>query len=128
MDAFSKTNSGSSEIIKASGFVVEKTIHYHMAVKLTRARRWASIRNYLQREYGICVNFSNVHTNYFSAWRNVIKEDNSYIESMGIQNLQMTLNLVQRMQLSKIFRIIYFSTFHTYIIKQCGPKAKFSHG
>ena len=60
VDAFSKTNSGSSEIIKASGFVVEKTIHYHKAVKLTRARRWASIRNYLQREYGICVNFSNV--------------------------------------------------------------------
>ena len=47
VDAFSKTNSGSSEIIKASGFVVEKTIHYHKAVKLTRARRWASIRNYL---------------------------------------------------------------------------------
>ena len=40
--------------------MVEKTIHYHMAVKLTRARKWASIRNYLQREYGICVNFSNV--------------------------------------------------------------------
>ena len=35
------------------------------------------------REYDICVNFSNVHTNYFSAWRYVIKEDNSYIESNG---------------------------------------------
>ena len=52
VDAFTKTNSGSSEI---SQWVCSKEnhadhgFHYHMAVKLTRARRWASIRNYLQR-------------------------------------------------------------------------------
>ena len=90
VEAFSKTNSGSSELsqwVCSKENHVDHGFHYHVAVKLTRGRRWATIRNYLQRQHDICVHFSNSHTNYFSAWRYVTKEDSSYIESNGHPDL-----------------------------------------
>ena len=55
--------------------------HYHMAVKLSHARRWLRVRNYLDDNYGIQVNFSANHPNYYSAWKYTTKEDSEYFES-----------------------------------------------
>ena len=55
--------------------------HYHMAVKLNKRYRWLSVRNYLQDTYGIRVNFSDIHGNYYSAYRYVTKEDAGHIKS-----------------------------------------------
>ena len=50
-------------------------VHYHMAVKLDTRRRWLRVRNYIDREYGIKVNFSSRHDNYYTAWQYTTKED-----------------------------------------------------
>ena len=56
-------------------------VHYHMAVKLERRRRWLHVRNYIDREYGIIVNFSGCHENYYTAWAYTTKEDISAVQS-----------------------------------------------
>ena len=56
-------------------------VHYHMAVKLERRRRWLHVHNYIDREYGIKVNFSGRHENYYTAWAYTTKEDISAVQS-----------------------------------------------
>ena len=48
-------------------------VHYHMAVKLSGRRRWLRVRNYIDQVYGVKVNFSDRHENYYSAWRYTTK-------------------------------------------------------
>lgn len=55
--------------------------HYHLALKLDRNQRWLSSKELLQHEYGITVNYSSRHHNYYSAWKYVTKTDNNYLES-----------------------------------------------
>ena len=55
--------------------------HYHMAIKLDRCKRWLPAKKYLKDEQDISVHFSNVHYNYYSAWKYVIKEDEEILES-----------------------------------------------
>ena len=59
----------------------EGGLHYHLAIKLARAKRWKSIKNRLVAEHGIVVNFSSRHDTYYDAWDYVRKEDNDYVES-----------------------------------------------
>ena len=59
----------------------EAGFHYHMAVKLKERRRWLLVRKMLQDRYGVKVNFSNNHDNYFTAWRYTTKEDREFIQS-----------------------------------------------
>lgn len=56
-------------------------IHYHMAVKLDRYRRWLKVRNYVDTKHGIKLHFSSVHANYYSAWKYATKEDKQYFQS-----------------------------------------------
>lgn len=49
--------------------------HYHMAVKLSKKTRWANVRSYIDKEFEIQVNFSSVHSTYYSAYRYTVKED-----------------------------------------------------
>ena len=56
-------------------------IHYHMAVKLDRNRRWLTVRNYADKKHGLKLNFSSSHANYFSAWKYATKDDEEYLES-----------------------------------------------
>ena len=56
-------------------------IHYHMAVKLDRNRRWLTARNYADKKHGLKLNFSSSHANYFSAWKYTTKDDKQYLES-----------------------------------------------
>jgi hypothetical protein len=56
-------------------------VHYHLAIKLTKNQRWLPAKKFLQDKYGISVHFSNVHKNYYTAWRYVTKEDENYEQS-----------------------------------------------
>lgn len=58
-----------------------KGCHYHMAIKLDRCKRWLSSKNYLQEIYGILVYFSDLHYNYYSAWKYTTKKDKNVLES-----------------------------------------------
>ena len=50
--------------------------HYHLALKLDRVKRWKSVRQKLQDKYNFCVNFSDHHSNYYTAYRYVTKGEN----------------------------------------------------
>lgn len=65
-------------------------IHYHMAIKLDRNKRWISSKRFLLESYGISVHFSEIHHNYYSAWKYVTKEDKRYIESKDHPDLTNT--------------------------------------
>ena len=41
--------------------------HFHMAIKLSSPARWLKVRNFVDDRYGIKLNFSNSHTNYYTA-------------------------------------------------------------
>lgn len=55
--------------------------HYHMAIKMDRCQRWLPIRDCIESSFGINVNFSNRHVNYFTAYAYVTKEDRSPVLS-----------------------------------------------
>ena len=56
-------------------------IHYHMAVKLERNRRWLKVRNYVHEMHGVKINFSSNHANYYSAWKYPTKDDTDFVLS-----------------------------------------------
>jgi hypothetical protein len=62
--------------------------HYHMSLKLNKVQRWLASKRFLAQTYGISVHYSNVHHNYFSAWRYVTKSDTQYEESIGHPDLR----------------------------------------
>ena len=86
VEAFDETRSGLADIVQwvcsqerhSSG-----GRHYHMAVKLSHARRWLRLRNYLDDNHSIQVNFSFFRSNYYSAWRYTTKEDPEYVQSVN---------------------------------------------
>ena len=41
-------------------------VHYHIAIKLDRNKRWISSKRFLVERCGISVHFSEIHTNYYS--------------------------------------------------------------
>jgi hypothetical protein len=55
--------------------------HFHMAVKLDKKTRWLAVRNFIDSQHGIKVNFSDKHENYFTAYTYVVKEDADYVLS-----------------------------------------------
>ena len=62
-------------------------VHYYMAVKLERRRCWLHVHNYIDREYGIKVNFSGRHENYYTAWAYTTKKDISAVQSQNHPDL-----------------------------------------
>ena len=62
-------------------------VHYHMAIKLDRNKRWISSKRFLQESCGISVHFSEIHSNYYSAWKYVTKEDKYSIQSLNHPDL-----------------------------------------
>ena len=76
--------------------------HYHMAVKLSHARRWLRVRNYLDDNYGIQVNFSANHSNYYSAWKYTTKEDSEYFESPSHPDLANSRPLTSQASQAKV--------------------------
>ena len=55
--------------------------HYHMALKLERCRCWLCSKKFLKEQHSISVHFSDLHYNYYSAWKYVTKEDEHVLES-----------------------------------------------
>ena len=55
--------------------------HFHMALKLDRCRHWLCSKKFLKEQHSISVHFSDLHYNYYSAWKYVTKEDEHVVES-----------------------------------------------
>jgi len=62
--------------------------HYHMAIKLSAAKRWKSVKDALAKDSGIQVNFSNKHDNYWTAYQYISKSDQNVFHSRNHPNLQ----------------------------------------
>lgn len=61
--------------------------HYHMSVKLDQGRRWLRVKQTLEAENNIIVNFSSSHVNYYTAYKYVVKEDDNALHSPGHPDL-----------------------------------------
>ena len=61
--------------------------HYHMAVKLDQGRRWLRVKQRLEAEHNMTVNFSSTHVNYYTAYKYVVKEDDNALHSPGHPDL-----------------------------------------
>ena len=72
----------SQELHKKSG------VHYHMCLKLDINQRWLRAKKYPREKYGISVHFSSMHTNYYTAWKYVTKEDQDSVKSEGHPDLK----------------------------------------
>lgn len=79
--SFSNTGAPVVQWVCCREFHASGDHHYHMAVKLERCRRWRGAKSFLNDNYGISVHFSNIHNDYYSAWRYVTKEDEYVLES-----------------------------------------------
>ena len=62
-------------------------VHYHMAVKLDKNQRWLAVKDKMKNDFGVTLNFSGNHSNYYSAWKYVTKQDQIYVESLGHPDL-----------------------------------------
>ena len=49
--------------------------HFHLAVKLTKLKRWKSIKNEMMDLHGVVLHFSDIHSDYSDAWHYVTKEE-----------------------------------------------------
>lgn len=58
----------------------ESGTHYHLAIKLDRVKRWKAVRQRLEEKYKVCVNFSDHHNNYYTAYK-YVKKDGDFITS-----------------------------------------------
>ena len=56
-------------------------LHYRIAIKLDRCQRWMPAKTFLTGHHGISVHFSDVHLNYYSAWKYVTKKDEHVLHS-----------------------------------------------
>ena len=61
--------------------------HFHMAIKLSTTARWRAIRKFVDNKHGIKLNFSDTHTNYYTAYEYVVKEDADFVLSPGHPDL-----------------------------------------
>ena len=61
--------------------------HFHMAIKLSSPARWLKIRNFVDKKYGIKLNFSDSHTNYYTAYEYVVKQDPNFVLSSNHPDL-----------------------------------------
>ena len=64
--------------------------HFHMAIKLSTTSRWRAIRRFVDNKHGIKLNFSDSHTNYYTAYEYVTKEDPNFMLSPGHPDLANT--------------------------------------
>ena len=70
--------------------------YFQMALKLNRNKRWLSSKRFLLERCGISVNISDIHRNYFSAWKYVTKQDKEFVESPGHPDLSDGLPKLRR--------------------------------
>ena len=61
-----------------------------MAIKLNTTSRWRAIRRFVDNKHGNKLNFSDSHTNYYTAYEYVTKEDPNFVLSPGHPDLANT--------------------------------------
>ena len=61
--------------------------HYLMALKLGKKEQWLQVRNYLDQNFCIRVNFSDNYNSYYTAYCYVTKEDRDALPSRGHPDL-----------------------------------------
>ena len=61
--------------------------YFQTALKLNRNKGRLSSKKFLLERCGISVHFSDIHRNYFSAWKYVTKQDKEFVESPGHPDL-----------------------------------------
>lgn len=55
--------------------------HFHLAVKLSKLKRWKAIKKGMMDLHDVVLHFSDIHTDYSDAWHYVTKEDKEVIQS-----------------------------------------------
>ena len=61
-----------------------------MAIKLSTTPRWRAIRRFVDNKHSFKINVSESHTNYYTAYEYVIKEDPNFVLSPGHPDLANT--------------------------------------
>ena len=56
-------------------------VHFHLAIKFKKIRRWKKVKEDVIMEHGIVAHFQEFPTNYYDAYSYVTKEDADYITS-----------------------------------------------
>ena len=56
-------------------------------ITLDRNQRWLQSKKFLLEKCAISVHLSAIHSNYYSAWQYVTKQDSRFIESVGHPDL-----------------------------------------
>ena len=59
-----------------------------MAIKLEKNQRWLAEKKKMKNDFGVTLNFSGNHSNYYCAWKYVTKQDQMYVESLGHPDLR----------------------------------------
>ncbi len=56
-------------------------VHFHLALKLNRVKRWKLAKQTVQNQHDIVCYFREFHTNYYDAYSYVTKKDSEYLTS-----------------------------------------------
>ena len=62
-------------------------LHYHASLKLTGAKKWLKVKESINNDHGIMLNFSDSHNYYIAAYRYICKTDNQVYHSDGHPDL-----------------------------------------
>jgi len=62
--------------------------HYHVSLKLSGSKRWKGVKDFLAKDSGIQVNFSDKHDDYWTAFKYITKSDQNIYLSRGHPNMQ----------------------------------------
>ena len=65
----------------------DEGLHFHIALKLNKVKRWKSVKEKVANESGIVCHFREFHTNYYDAFEYVTKSDPEYVTSVDHPNL-----------------------------------------
>lgn len=57
--------------------------HFHVAVHLSKIKRWKSVKQAIMDQFGIVLHFSDFHNDYSDAWHYVTKEDQNCLQSVN---------------------------------------------
>lgn len=80
---FDRNDSVSEKWVVSAELHRNHGIHYHLALKLKKPRRFKEVRNAIKNKYNIDLDFKEWHSNYHDAFTYVVKFDSHYVTSPG---------------------------------------------
>eukprot|EP00111_Clytia_hemisphaerica_P012115 TCONS_00035585-protein len=78
---FDRNDSVSEKWVVSAELHRNHGIHYHLALKLKKPRRFKEVRNAIKNKYDIDLDFQEWHSNYHDAFSYVVKFDSHYVTS-----------------------------------------------